>query len=141
MVRKHVFSSPEEAQAPPHPANTEPASGFVEMYACVPVGRLTEHTLPQLKLRRSPVESVTEPVPVPDLVTVKVNMGSTRVECDELLLVASGSGSVAATFALLVAVPGELGTTMMEAVMLSPETSFSREQVRTRLGCRPLLLG
>ena len=81
------------------------------------------------------MESVTEPVPVPDLVTVKVNMGSTRVECEELLLVMSGSGSVAETFALFVAVPGELGTTMTEAVMLSPETSFSREQVRTRLDC------
>ena len=80
MVRSHPLARADEPHACPHPPNTEPESGVATMETVVPVGRLTLHVLPQLKMPRVPPLSETTPVPAPDFVTANVNMGSTRVE-------------------------------------------------------------
>jgi hypothetical protein len=59
-------------QAPPQPPNTDPASGCTCRLTLVPVGRLVLQELPQLM-----DDPATVPLPAPDFVTVKVNIGST----------------------------------------------------------------
>ncbi len=46
IVMVHVVFVPQEAQSPPHPTKTEPASGVAVSVTVLPLGKSTEHAEP-----------------------------------------------------------------------------------------------
>ena len=69
MVTVHL---PVPEHAPVQPVNREPEAALALSVTFWPLGKLAEQVAPQLI---PPGELVTDPVPVPDLVTVRVNAG------------------------------------------------------------------
>jgi hypothetical protein len=79
--------------------------------------------------------SVTLPVPAPEVVTVRLNMGATVTLCVTLLFDGIRSGWEPETLAAFVAEPGFEGTTTMVTFAEPPETILPIAHVTTRLAC------
>ena len=78
-----VVHAPAPEQAPDQPANVEPVLGVAVRVTLMPDAMRALHVAPQ---SIPEVEETTDPVPVPDFITVSVFCGEGRINVAETLL-------------------------------------------------------